>query len=189
MTALPFVFLTNQLHALPLATLQNGPPPGIKITKHFLKSHVDDIHKEFLAVKSLGSATVEEWLKGLDVRGVNRRNDGSRWERWEASGGVNRMRVSESQIPHKTIKPTQDITSTASTQGLTHILPVTGANVPVKLEPIRQTAQMPKKVHQLPLPVHTAYCKTIGSLDVVPDNSSYVIANISLCSYQPATTL
>lgn len=30
----------------------------------------------------MGTATVEEWLKGLDGRGAERRNDTSRWEKW-----------------------------------------------------------------------------------------------------------
>lgn len=41
----------------------------------------------------MGSATAEEWLKGLDGRGSERRNDASRWENWAtASEGLCLMR-------------------------------------------------------------------------------------------------
>jgi hypothetical protein len=93
MAALPFVFFTNELHVIPPATLQSGqPPPAIQITKHFSSQRIDDIKKEFEGVKMLGSATAEEWLKGLDGLGKERRNDAARWERWEGSGGLAKMR-------------------------------------------------------------------------------------------------
>lgn len=43
-------------------------------------------------MKSMGAATVEEWLKGLEGRGHERRGDALRWENWAASGGVSQMR-------------------------------------------------------------------------------------------------
>ncbi|RFU33371.1 hypothetical protein B7463_g2962, partial [Scytalidium lignicola] len=93
MAALPFVFFTNDLHVIPQTTLETGQPPSaIQITKHFLKQHVEQIKQEFFEVKSIGSAAAEEWLKGLDDRGKERRNDALRWVRWEASGGLTRTR-------------------------------------------------------------------------------------------------
>ncbi|PMD38864.1 hypothetical protein L207DRAFT_530331 [Hyaloscypha variabilis F] len=92
MTALPFIFLTNELHVIPAATLQSGPPTGIQISKYFFKPHIEDLKQEFDDVKNMGSAAAEEWIKGLEGRGRERRNDALRWERWEASGGVGRMR-------------------------------------------------------------------------------------------------
>ena len=95
MTALPFIFLTNELHALSAATLQNGQhPSSIQITKHYSNAQVREIKEEFESVKTMGAATTEEWLKGLDDRGRERRNDAARWERWEVSGGVAKMRNS-----------------------------------------------------------------------------------------------
>jgi hypothetical protein len=41
----------------------------------------------------MGSAVAEEWLKGLDTRGKARINDIARWERWQASGGLARLRA------------------------------------------------------------------------------------------------
>lgn len=93
MAALPPVFFTNELHVITAATLQAGQPPSsVQITKHFLNQQVDDIKKEFEGVQALGSATTEEWLKGLDGRGKERKNDAARWERWEAGGGLAKMR-------------------------------------------------------------------------------------------------
>ncbi|KAL2066599.1 hypothetical protein VTL71DRAFT_2670 [Oculimacula yallundae] len=92
MAALPFVFLTNELHVLSSAVLQNGQQPSsLQITKHYLNSHVDEIKKEFADVKDMGTATAEEWLKGLERRGKERRTDATRWERWEANGGIAKM--------------------------------------------------------------------------------------------------
>jgi hypothetical protein len=45
----------------------------------------------------MGLATTEEWTKGLDNRGKESRQDSARWEKWEASGGVTRMRMTERQ--------------------------------------------------------------------------------------------
>ena len=93
MAALPFIFLTNELHVVSSATLQNSqPPPTNQITKHFFKSHVEDIKKEFMEVKAMGSATAEEWLKGLEDHGKERKADAARWERYESTGAVERMR-------------------------------------------------------------------------------------------------
>lgn len=93
MAALPFVFLTSDLHVISPTALENGQlPPDVKIAKHFLKNHVEEIKQEFFEVKSMGSAAAEEWLKGLEDRGKQRRNDAARWVRWEASGGLKRSR-------------------------------------------------------------------------------------------------
>jgi hypothetical protein len=92
MTALPFIFLTNEIHVIPATTLQSGPPTGIQISKHFFKPHVEKLKQEFDDVKAMGSAAAEEWMKGLEGRGRERRNDAVRWERWDVSGGISRMR-------------------------------------------------------------------------------------------------
>ena len=95
-TALPFAFLTNDLNVISSANLQQSQVPShIQITKYFLQLQVDEIKSEFFKVKAMGSGTAEEWLKGLDERGKERRTDSSRWERWEAIGGVQRMHDGE----------------------------------------------------------------------------------------------
>jgi hypothetical protein len=156
MAALPFVFLTNELHVLPLTTLQNGqPPPSIQITKNFFHAQVEDIKREFLEVKAMGSATAEEWFKGLDDRGKGRRNDAIRWERWQASGGVARIHITE---PQEASNPTAlrgnfAVTPPApiSTQG-----PVLNGHVPTLLE---HNPTLPQVSH-LPPPIHTSLRKS-----------------------------
>lgn len=96
MAALPFVFLTNELNVVSPTALEGGaPPPSIQITKVFLKSHIDEIKREFFGVKSMGSGTAEEWLKGLEDRGREKKADAAKWEKWELSGGVARMKTTE----------------------------------------------------------------------------------------------
>ncbi|KFX96681.1 hypothetical protein V490_03200 [Pseudogymnoascus sp. VKM F-3557] len=97
MAALPFIFLTAELHVVASTTLQQGQPPtNMQIGKFFYKSHVEDIKQEFFKVKALGTGTAEEWIKGLETRGKEKRLDVVRWERWESSGGLQRMRSKES---------------------------------------------------------------------------------------------
>lgn len=70
-----------------------APPPNTSLTKIYWGAHVEELKQEFLTVKSMGTATVEEWLKGLDCRGKERRSDASRWENWAiSSGGLKQMR-------------------------------------------------------------------------------------------------
>ncbi|KFY98297.1 hypothetical protein V498_01562 [Pseudogymnoascus sp. VKM F-4517 (FW-2822)] len=96
MAALPFIFLTGELHVVASTTLQQGhSPTNMKIGKYFYKPHVEDIKQEFFRVKALGSGTAEEWIKGLETRGKDKRLDLVRWERWESSGGLQRMRSKE----------------------------------------------------------------------------------------------
>ncbi|KAK0122329.1 hypothetical protein ONS95_010571 [Cadophora gregata] len=108
MAALPFIFLTNELHVLSSAALQTGQhPSSLQITKHFYNFQVEEIKKEFEDVKAMGTATAEEWLKGLEGRGRERRNDATRWEKWESSGGVARMLALGKQTP----KPTNTVSA------------------------------------------------------------------------------
>ncbi|OBT80424.1 hypothetical protein VF21_00864 [Pseudogymnoascus sp. 05NY08] len=96
MAALPFIFLTAELNVVASTTLQQGQPPGnMQIGKYFYKPHVEEIKQEFFKVKALGSGTAEEWIKGLEPRGKDKQLDLVRWERWESSGGLQRMRSKE----------------------------------------------------------------------------------------------
>jgi hypothetical protein len=157
MAALPFVFLTNELHVIPPATLLNGQQPaGIQKTKHFSQQHIEEIQKEFFNVKEMGSATAEEWLKGLDDRGKERRNDSARWERWEISGGVARMRILE---PHEVRKPE---TGADSRHFTTLPTPATNGIIPV-LQGYNLTQQStqyaPSQIPSVPQPIHNSFRK------------------------------
>lgn len=94
MVALPFVFITQELQVISPVTVERGQaPPNTPLTKLYWSAHVEELKQEFFHVKAMGSATAEEWIKGLDGRGIERRNDATRWENWaNASGGLNHMR-------------------------------------------------------------------------------------------------
>lgn len=130
MAALPFVFFTNELHVLPLATIQSGQPPlAISIAKVFFKPQIEDIQSELIEVKKMGSATAEEWLKGLDDRGKERRNDAARWEKWEVAGGVARMRYMEAHEVGNITAQTNDYASGSKTIGLVQSKPVLNGHI------------------------------------------------------------
>lgn len=76
----------------------------------------------------MGSATFEEWLKGLDDRGKERRNDAARWERWEVSGGVARMRNLQS---HEVRMPETGASLAPVTASRHFPPPPTNGNIPV----------------------------------------------------------
>lgn len=82
------------MHVLSPDVLQGAQVPlGLQLTKIFLRNNVDQLAAEFNSVKSLGGATVEEWLKGLEDRGKQRRSDPSRWEKWARTGGIAVMKM------------------------------------------------------------------------------------------------
>ena len=89
--------MTNELHVVASTALHPGqqPPSSLQISKYFLKTDVENIKKEYFRIKSLGDAAAEEWIKGLDDRGKGKRVDSARWERWEAAGGLQRIRKDE----------------------------------------------------------------------------------------------
>ncbi|KUI66097.1 hypothetical protein VM1G_01505 [Cytospora mali] len=92
--ALPFVFVTPELHVISPTTMARGKTPAdTSLTKLFWSAHVDDLKQEFFSVKLMGTATAEEWLKGLDGRGKERRNDPAKWENWALANGLSQMRT------------------------------------------------------------------------------------------------
>lgn len=68
-----------------------APPPEVQLTKHYYKPHIEEIKRQFDHVKDLGSASAEEWIKGLDSEGKARSSDAARWEQWEAKGGLKKV--------------------------------------------------------------------------------------------------
>lgn len=92
-TALPFIFVTEDLHAITPAAMELGQPPALgPLKKLYWSAQFEELKQEFFSVKAMGSATAEEWLKGLEGRGLERRSDASRWEKWAtASGSLSQM--------------------------------------------------------------------------------------------------
>lgn len=112
LSALPLILFTNELHVVASTSVHPGqhPPSSIKVTKYYLKSDVEGIKKENVRIKELGNAAAEEWVKGLSDRGKAKRLDIARWERWEASGGLQRILRDELDII-PTVFPTTQPTS------------------------------------------------------------------------------
>lgn len=91
-SALPFVLTTSEMHTISPDALQRGLlPPDLQVTKIYLSEHVEKLKQEFLSVKSMGGATVEEWLKGLELRGKESLSDSMRWEKWASTGGITQL--------------------------------------------------------------------------------------------------
>lgn len=156
MAALPFVFLTNELHVIPAATLQSGQqPPTVQIAKYFYQPYIERIKQEFEDVKALGQPTAEEWLKGLEGRGNEHRSDAGRWERWEASGGLIKMRHTESLEDAK-----QNIGSTNTNYNLpppvNNSRPITYNSLSSLSQPLHLLTSI---ASQLPQPVHSTFAK------------------------------
>ncbi|OTB16069.1 hypothetical protein K445DRAFT_106863 [Daldinia sp. EC12] len=93
-SALPFTFITDEKRIISPDALQKGVvQANMQLTKLYLSEHVEKLNQEFLSAKSMGGATAEEWLKGLEIRGRELMNDSMRWEKWMASGGVAQMQT------------------------------------------------------------------------------------------------
>ncbi|KAK4128259.1 hypothetical protein N657DRAFT_10439 [Parathielavia appendiculata] len=91
--ALPFVFVTSDRHVFSATALEHGQlRPDVQVTKLFSKTDVEALQEEFTQVRDMGQGTVGEWLKGLPGRGSGLLHEASKWEKWESSGGVVRMR-------------------------------------------------------------------------------------------------
>ncbi|EFE44111.1 hypothetical protein TRV_01129 [Trichophyton verrucosum HKI 0517] len=113
--ALPFAFLTASLHYVSSVSLRgNQPPVGMVLTKHFLKSQVEELKSRFEEVKALGPAAAEEWMKGLDGNGKEKIADAARWEQWELAGGLRSLK-SPHQAPSNGTKTQSAKPETADT--------------------------------------------------------------------------
>ena len=58
------------------------------MTKHYYKSDIEGIKRQFELAKELGVASAEEWTKGLAQRGQQCLEDIIRWEQWDSKGGL-----------------------------------------------------------------------------------------------------
>ncbi|EEP76598.1 predicted protein [Uncinocarpus reesii 1704] len=92
--AIPFAFFTPSMNFVSSVVLRsNQPPTGLSLTKFYLKSHIEAMRAKFEEVKTLGSATAEEWVKGLEGNGKEKIADSARWEQWELTGGLRSVRT------------------------------------------------------------------------------------------------
>ncbi|KAL7628172.1 hypothetical protein AAE478_002370 [Parahypoxylon ruwenzoriense] len=97
MSALPFVLVTGDMRTISPDALQRGlVRSDVQVTKMYFSEHVERLKQEFLSVKSMGGATAEEWLKGLETRGKKLLNDSIRWEKWMSVGGIVQMQTQPS---------------------------------------------------------------------------------------------
>ena len=144
LSALPFVFMTSEDNVILPNTLQNLTLPSDfqMPTKRFYRPHVEAIQRQFEEVKSMGGATVEEWMKGLEAIGQRRQSDATRWDRWE----------SRASPAHRRALPALD-TMKSSTSG--HL----NGSIPVKVESIEsdrplnagvKTNGFPPTAHSIP---------------------------------------
>lgn len=92
--ALPFAFISISNHYITSSALRNStPPPTLQLKKYFYKPHIEEIRQRLDHAKGLGSASAEEWVKGLDSEGKERLNEVTRWEQWEAKGGLRKVNL------------------------------------------------------------------------------------------------
>lgn len=134
-----------------LSTIEQGLlPADVQVTKLFLASDVQEIKQELIAVKSLGSGTVEEWLKGLAPRGQARLNEYRKWEKWANAGSLQQVRRVTDPYSLNSATPSQPTTATAvSNQGKLH-------NTTYKYQSRRIKANVRRWLvdnHQAPAPI------------------------------------
>ncbi|EEA22280.1 conserved hypothetical protein [Talaromyces marneffei ATCC 18224] len=91
---LSFVLLTSSMHMVSSVALRSADiPTDLHLSKYYSNLEIDQLMNEFHHVKSLGSAALEEWMKGLESMGKRKLSDASRWEQWENSGGLYETRL------------------------------------------------------------------------------------------------
>lgn len=92
--ALPFAFISISNHYIASTAIRSStPPPTLKLTKYYYKPHIEEIRQRLDHARGLGNASAEEWVKGLDSEGKERLNEVTRWEQWEAKGGLRKVNL------------------------------------------------------------------------------------------------
>lgn len=90
--ALPFALVSNSTHYIPNSLLHTSTPPqDTQIAKFYYKPHIRIQKRQLTEVRELGSASAEEWIKGLPGEGKDHVGDAIRWEQWEAKGGLKKV--------------------------------------------------------------------------------------------------
>ncbi|KAK3330256.1 hypothetical protein B0H66DRAFT_611626 [Apodospora peruviana] len=129
--ALPFVLLNQDFVIVTASALESGQlPTDMQITRLYSSSDVEVLEQEFLAVKDMGSGTVEEWLKGLKGRGNDVRHEASKWEKWEGSGGLAKM-VTQLYPGYDSLRspnPAADVSIDCSSARISSQLPISATS-------------------------------------------------------------
>lgn len=98
-------------HALKTA----NSPIEVQLTKVYWKPHIEEIKRQYQEVLALGSASAEEWVKGLESEGRERLNDAARWEQWEAQGALIKVNSRPSSKARSSALKQAPITSSSAT--------------------------------------------------------------------------
>ena len=110
---LPCAFVSQTENFVTSAALRHiTPPSGVQLTKHYYKPHVEQIKRQCHDAKELGSASAEEWVKGLESEGREKCVDAARWELWEAKGWLRKVNLPpKSKAGSSTTRPAPPITT------------------------------------------------------------------------------
>lgn len=126
--ALPFALFTSSMHFISSIALRGSQSSSnLNLTKYYFKPHIQAMKREFDDVKALGSATAEEWVKGLETNGKEKLADAARWEQWDMSGALKIIRMGryhepEGSFSHTPIKPEdKDSAMDAGSEGYSHM--------------------------------------------------------------------
>lgn len=86
---LPFIILTENLNLISQTIIESAGimPLGLRISKWYLKRHVQEVKASLERAREHGHHSEEEWFKGLENSRKERLSDALRWEKWELSAG------------------------------------------------------------------------------------------------------
>ncbi|PHH74624.1 hypothetical protein CDD80_2955 [Ophiocordyceps camponoti-rufipedis] len=138
LAGLSVVFLSSDLHVIPHQVLSSCKDPlHAHVIKVFLPEQAKAIAAEFEAVNSLGIATKDGWLLGLEARGKIAFADYARWDKWLVSGGVHKMRTC---LQSSHLSPNKASSATAGVAPVVRLPPVSPHAALVVLAPELKSA-------------------------------------------------
>lgn len=109
---LPFAFVSDLGNYVASTAVRNiAQPVNVKLIKHYYKPQIEDIKRQFEIIRDLGDASAEEWTKGLETEGKDRCNEATRWEQWEAKGGLKKVNMRPMRPHIAVVKPTSSSNS------------------------------------------------------------------------------
>ena len=90
--ALPFALVSEADGYIGNHVIRNNNMSStVMISKYYYKPHIEDMKRQLNDAKDLGTASAEEWTKGLACQGQHRLEGVLRWEQWEAKGGLKKV--------------------------------------------------------------------------------------------------